>query len=485
MRMTRNGPSGRSLLPALPLLLLAIQPPEAGAEVATGGGLSAGVQAAPEERPSADTLTLDAAVRAAVAGSPDVASAQASLDAAGAARLADWGAFLPTATANASFSRNEFTTVTFQDPTGASQELPEPLTGVRKSSFQGLSFRWSLLQGGERIAGYRAGGERLEASRRRLSSAERSAAADAAGAYLEALKRQRLVEVAARQLEARRRDLEMTRRRYEVAAADRTDLVGARADVADAELAVLETREAARSSRGALRVSMGREGELPSDAVLADVEELPPAEGLDADRLAERALSRHPELRALEAEAAAASAERWAARARYLPDVTVGYSLTRSEALGPEGSFFVLDPSNTGQGLSLGLSWSLFGGFSRREQEARSAADLRRARAQRTKRELEVEKAVRDRVEEIRRRASRLKILRRKEELARERVELAREQYRLGALDFFDLQAAVERLTGAERERIRERYDYLLAWVELERRAGDLEGRGLSALRSP
>lgn len=445
-----------------------------------------GVSAETLPAQAADTLTLEDAVRTALASRPDVDAARARASAEGAVRWADWGAFLPTARANASFGRTRFTTVTFQDPEGSARALEVPLESERHFVTQGLSFGWDLLRGGRRIAKLKAGGAAEDAAGLRLDEAERTAVAEVKAAYFEAVKRRRLADIAAEQLESRRRELERARERFRLAAVDRSDLLGAEGQVRATELALLDAREAAREARRQLAVATGRADRLDAapraDAdretapgpPLAEPPSPPDPEGLDADRLVQRALATHPELAALAAEADAASARLWGERAGYLPDVSLSWSTGRSEQLGPDGSFFNFDPRNTARGLTLSASWELFGGFGRREATARAGAELQRARARRTGRRLEVEKAVRDAVAEVRRRARRLELLRARRELARERVALTEEAFRTGSATFVELQSVVEEVTAAERGVVTERYDYLAAWARLERWAGDV-----------
>lgn len=424
----------------------------------------------------ADTLTLAGALRTALGHDPDLRVARADVSAARAGRWADWGAFLPTATGFASFDRTDFTQFTFVGEEGRSEELPEPIQDTRKGVNQSLSLDWTLLEGGQRIATWLEGDDARRAAAHRLSVEERRTVAEVRIAYYEARKQQRLVALSREELEARRRDLEMTRARYRIAAAERSDLLGARLELRQAELALLDARDARKATVRELRVAMGaEEAAVTEDVSLAEVETLPSAEALEASRLVERTLSGHPELAALEADAEAGRARLWSSRAAYLPDVSIGMNWGRSESLGPEGDLFVFDPRNRARGFRLSVSWNIFSGFQRHELAGQASAAITRARARRSKRELELEREVRDLVSEIRRRAERLEILRRNAELARQRLELVREQYRLGTTDYVDLQQAIRQVTGAERDFVRERYDYLISWAGLEQRVGKVE----------
>lgn len=424
--------------------------------------------------PPEDTLSLEEAVRTALGDNPDVRSARVAASAERAARWADWGAFLPTASASMGINRSDVRTETFVSPEGFFARLPEPQQDVNKGVSQTLSLSWTLLEGGRRIAGLEAGSAAVDAARLRASEAERGAVADVKVAFLEARKQQRLTEIARQQLENRRRQLEQTRRRYRIAAVDRADLLGAQVEVRRAELALLESRDAARRARRQLRVAMGdRSRADATDFALGDVPRPPDPGGVSADALAERAASSHPEVRALEAEVESASAQVWASRSSYLPTVQVGFSHSRTEQFPGQGPLVTFDPSNRTNRFSISASWDLFTGFQRREQNARAGAELDRARIDRARRRLEIEKTVRDLVDEVGRRARRVELLREQLDRAEERLDLLSEQYRLGSATFDQLQRAVDDVTGSERELVRERHEYLAAWARLERWTGD------------
>jgi outer membrane protein TolC len=422
-----------------------------------------------------DTLTMDRALEMAVGEAPAIRSARASVGAQGASRWAQWGAFLPSLRGSAGFSRSEFTNLTYPLPEGGSARLEEPRTGESKGASMRLSLSWTVLDGGQRIADLLAGGSELEAQRHALSEAERTKVAEVRRAYYEARKQQRLVVFAEENLQARRADLERTRRQYEMAAVNRSDLLGARDDVAAAELSLMEARDAARAEVRSLAVAIGvPTDQLDPETPLAEVPELPSADALDVPSLLAQATRSNPELSRLAAQAEAASSRVWASRASYLPSVSVSYGWSRSENVGPEGDFFIFDPSNTGQNLNVSVSWDLFNGFSRRDQVAQASLTREQAEIDRTREELELERRIRDTVEELRRRSERLEILERRREFATQRLELTRERYRLGELEYLDVQNVIEALNGIEESLITERYDYLSAWASLEEDVGPL-----------
>lgn len=439
--------------------------------------LAAAASAAAQEPASptaVDTLTLDRALEIARSRSPEIRRALAGQSRAHAERRADWGAFLPQASAGASLSRSEFTTVTFPAPDGTAERLDEPRTSTTHGASQSLSLSWDLLRGGRRFAELSAGAARTTAADRRVSAAERRVAGEVERAYYDALQQQRLVDVAERQLEGRRRDLEVARRRYEMAAVSRSDVLGAEIAVNQGEIALSDARTLSHQFERRLRTAMGVEERLAADLVLRDVEALPDASALETDAFVRRALETDPEAAALRADLSAASASAWSARTSYLPTIQLRYGLTRSETLGPEGDFLNFDLSNDGSSFSVSASWNLFDGFSRESQVASQTAAKREAEAALLQRRLQLRQEVRDLTEEILRRARRLEVQEENLRLAQERLEMAREQYRLGTISYFDLQNAIRDLTGSEQAVIQERYEYLKAWAGLRERVGEI-----------
>ena len=432
--------------------------------------------AAEDPPPPADTLRLQEALSAALQGNPDMRSARAAASAEHAARWADWGAFLPEVSASARFSRSRRTTFSFEQPAGTPEQREAAVISEVHGVSQGLSIRWRLLEGGRRFAELEAGADRARAAELRLSAAERQAVAEVKVAYFQALQAQRLRAIARRQLRSRREELERARQRFRIAAIDRSDLLGTRGQVREAELQLLEARDRARVTLRDLAVAMGAPGRLEGRPALDEPPLPPDASRLAADSLVNRAMGGHPELRALEARISAASADVWGERSSYLPTISLGYTTSRSERLGPEGQLFNLDPRNRSSSLSLSATWQIFAGFQRREQNARRSAARDRRRAERSRRRLEIERTVRDLTSEVKGRQRRLRILERRLEVARERLRLTGERFRRGSVSFLELQAAIRERTGAERRLVREHCAYLGAWARLERWTGPLSG---------
>ena len=443
------------------------------------GAAVAGVLVVATPARSQQVVPLEEALRTALTLNPNIESSAAAAAAATSSRWADWGAFLPTVDLRGSLSQTDFTTVTFVDPTGVSQELEDPITATRKSSSGSLTLGLALLNP-ERISNVKAGDARENAADYRLTAAERSVIRDVKSAYFEALKQQKLLDVSERQLDARRQDFQVTEQRYRIAAASRSDLLGAEIDLSDAELRVLDSEAALSRALRQLQVTLGVAvtNTDPGSLELVDVDRVPDADPLDADAMVESALVANPNLLALQQDHRAAAADLWSAKSTYLPRIDVGYTFGRSKELGRDESLFDFNPANTSGGFVIQGSWSVFSGFTRKRQTAQADRQQRQAAAQLTAEQLQLEKDVRDLVKELKRRAERLRILERNVALAGERLDLAREQYRLGSIPYFNLQQAIDRLTLTEQSLFQERYDYLIGWASLEERVGGDLGRG-------
>jgi len=439
------------------------------ARVIIGAGL---VGLLPAPLSGQQVVTLERALETALSLNPALEAAEASAAAASSSRWADWGAFLPTVRANASASTTDFTNVTYLTPEGSPAIIDPPLTDVSKSSNASLTFGLPLLNP-ERLASLKAGGARRDAAYLRLTAAQRTVIRDVKRAYFEALKQTKLLEVARQQVESRQADLEVTQERYRIAAASRSDLLGAEIDEANAQLRVFQAEDALGAAIRGLQVLMADPVGLDAGLVqVVDMDYVPDAAGLDVEALTRAARASNPSLAALQKDEAAASGDLWAARASYLPRIDVGYSFGRNKQLGRDEDLWDFNPANTSGSFQIVGSWELFNGFQRKRQTALADERLTRARADWSAGAMQLDKEIRDLVEELGRRNKRLSILARNRDLTEERLELAREQYRLGSIPYFNLQQAIDQTTQAEQALFTERYDYLIRWADLEEKVG-------------
>lgn len=420
-----------------------------------------------------DTLSLESALRIAVTWSPDLRRVQAIADATGADQRAALGAFLPTASTQVSLSRSNFTRTTFVGEEGESETLSEPLSSTSQTARQSINLSWRILDGGRRFATLREQSANVRAAQRRLDDQRLSVIAGVRRAFLEALRRQRLLEFTRRQITDREQELDIARRRYEIAAVERTDILAAESNLLNAQISLLSEGSQLSTGLRRLSVSMGLTPEQGPGTVLEDVIDMPAAAGLAAEDLVSFALSKDPELLALDAQRAAASAALWGARTTFLPTISASYQWNRLENFGPDQSFWQFNLGDTGNGFSVTASWDLFQGFSRTQQTANASSRKRQAEESLRLRRLEIERDVRSFVAEIDQLDQTLGLLNRALQIAEERLTMSRQMYQNGIIEFTALQQAISEVTRAERSLIEQRYNYLTAWANLEEFVGE------------
>lgn len=421
-----------------------------------------------------DTLSLERALSIALERSPDVRSALAAADAAGADRLAAWGSFLPSASLGLNLSRNYFTKTTFVSDQGTSEQLPEPLDSSSQSAGQSLSLSWTIFDRGQRFAALRQQGANVRAAQRQLDDRRAAVVLGARTAYYQALRAQRLLELTERQVADREQELEIASRRYEIAAVERVDVLAAENALLDAQVSLLTSRLQAETQVEALAVALGLPPEAGDGTVLRDIGSLPDAASVPSAAMVERALTRDPEILQLDAQRAAAAAGLWSARSQYLPTIQANLGWSRNQAYGPDESFFQFDPGDTGRSFSISASWNVFNGFQREQANAQASSSKRQAEETLRRRRLEIERDVRRHVEEIAQLDGTLDLAERSFAIAEERLNMTRQMYQNGTIDFTALQQAVSQVTIAERRLIDLRYDYLIAWANLEQFGGDV-----------
>lgn len=435
-------------------------------------GFSA-VGVAAQEGALPDTLSLDRALSIALERSPDVRSARAASDAAGAARRAAWGSFLPNASLSAGLNRSDFTKTTFLSEEGTSEILPQPLSSASQSASQGLGLTWTVFDQGRRFSTLKQEGANVRVAQRQLDDRRAAVVLAASQAYYEALRAQRLLELATRQIADREQELELARRRYEIAAVERIDVLAAESNLLDARVSVLTSRRQVDAQLRTLAVALGLSPDGGPGTVLRDIERLPDAGMLESGAVVERVMTRDPEILQLEAQRAAASAGLWSARSGYLPRITASLNWSRGQQFGPDESFFQFDPSDTGRTFSISASWTLFDGFQREQQTAQASSQARQAGEDLLRRRLEIERDVLGYLDEIAQLEETLELAERSFAIAEERLNMTRQMYQNGTIDFTALQQAVSQVTSAERQLINFRYDYLVAWANLEQFGGD------------
>ena len=277
--------------------------------------------------------TLVALVNEAVRASPDVHAAQSRLLAARSSRRLSALDLAPAITANASVARQQLSATQFPGSAGA---LP------RQDLWDaGFDASWELDIFGRVSRTVRAGRALEESAADAVHDAQLSLAAEVARTYFELRGAQSELAVANRNAANQRRTMQLTERRLSAGSGTAFDVERARAELnlTLGATPAIESRIAASRYRIAVLLGRAPEDLPPALLTAADLPPLP-----DTVRVGSPAdlVRRRPDVLSAERQLAAETMLVGAARAEYLPRVSlagsVGYTSPTFDALGNTGT---------------------------------------------------------------------------------------------------------------------------------------------------
>lgn len=363
---------------------------------------------------------------------------------ASGARAARTGAaldLLPIATTRVGFTRQRIASASFP---GATNAFPD-----QNVWDAGLALSWEVDVTGRLRRSLRARGALADAAAEDVRDVEVMVTSQVAGAYLALRGAQDRLAVARRNAENQRRTLEVTERRLEAGRGTRLDTERARSQLS-ATLAVIPTLESTiETARQRIRVLTGRP-ELDSLALTSvpcdTLTELPEAPAIGA---VDEVVRGRPDVRSAERQLAASSAFVGAARAEYLPRLSIGgaagYTGSEARALGDPGTpRYVIGPVISWPAFDLGRVRANVAGARADETQARARYELAQAEA---REELETS------LLSYRKSRERLGHLEAAAAASARAAELARLRYVEGGSDFLQVLDAERTLLERENER--------------------------------
>jgi len=396
-------------------------------------------------------VTLDEAVRRALQVQPAMVQARGESRTSGAAYLSAVGAFLPNLTTGASAIRNNQPFRIQGDTT------TYPPVYTYSGTFSVSINRFDLVR---RMGDLRA------------SSAERTAAAIGVvnqrfqvtlatkQAFYNAIATEELVRVAESQVRRTEQQLTISIDKLRAGSATRSDSLRSTVDYGNARIGLLR----ARANLATAQASLGRQ--IGADRLVRAVPDnlLPPPP--DTAAIRDAAVDATPQVQQAEALARAARANVWVARSEFWPSLDASYSNTRSGIGDPQLPLFGGYPERFQ--WRFGLSWTLFDGFQREQQQvsasvARDNAETRAAHAHR-----DVSAQLTQQLAAITTSFEQIDIARATVAAATEDLRVQSERYRVGASTILDLLTSQATLTQAEVSLVQARFDYLIARAELE-----------------
>ena len=394
-----------------------------------------------------EVLTLDDCLAEAAANSPELAAARAAVEQAAYSRRADYGAYLPQLSADASAARR-----------GSRATDDEPRVTADNSSV-GVSARQTLYAGGKNRAAVEQSSASLDAAEASLSSAEAELTYAVREAFAGLLYVQQQIELNRAIVERRGENVELINLRYESGRENQGSLLRMKAQWKDAEAELAQAVRRLGVARRQLASALGRDEADAFSVTGAWEAAVSPKPASFAELLPVT-----PERRQALAEVRAARAAVRSARSGHRPEIAAGASYAQTgEDWMPEGDEWY---------VGLTLSYPFFSG-------GRSYMDVRAAKAGVKEAEAgldatdasllasfeEVYAGCVDAAEQVEVQAAYL-------EAAEVRAEIARSEYAAGLMSFDEWDRIENELISSRKQYLSVRRDAVVAVAQWEQVQG-------------
>src|SRR6266850_1897726 len=374
-------------------------------------------------------VTLQDAIQRALRVQPGMVQARGDESNAGMQRAAAVGAFLPTVTLNSSAFRQNKSSIVNGFP-------------VQAGTYQyntGLNLSVDLFDGLRRVQRYRNAAATAAAAEAGYTNQTFQVTLQTKQAFYNALATEELVRVAESQVRRAQRQLEISVDKLHAGSATRSDSLRSTVDYGNARIALLQ----AQANLATAQANLGRQVGVDQPVRAVPDSALP---GLpDTAALRASPLDEAPQVRQADAQASAARAQVWTARAHYWPSLTVAYNDNRQGIKQPQGPLFGNLPDS--YSWRFGLSWTLFNGFVREQQQvtASVARDNAEAVAADTRRLINAQ--LTQQIAAMTTAYAKIDIARANVAAATEDLRVQNERYRVGAATILDLLTSQAALT--------------------------------------
>src|SRR6266849_2608849 len=395
-------------------------------------------------------ITLQEAIQRALQVQPAMVQARGDESNAGVQRLAAIGAFVPTVTLNSSAFR--------QNSASIVNGLPEQAGTYTYNT--GLSLNVDVFDGLRRLQRYRNAAATAEAANAGYTNQRFQVTLQTKQLFYNALATEELVRVAESQVRRARQQLQISVEEVHAESATRSDSLRSTVDYGNARIVLLQ----AEANLATAQANLGRQIGV-DQPVRAVPDTLLPALP-DTTGLRPTMLESAPQVEQAQAQARAARAQVWSARSQYWPRLNVSYSNTRSGTTDPGLPFLPSYPERFQ--WSFGLSWTLFNGFVREQNQVNAsvARDNAEARAADTRRQVTAQ--LTQQLAALATAYEQISIARDNLAAATEDLRVQNERYRVGAATILDLLTSQSALTQAEVNVVQTRFNYLIARAQVE-----------------
>ena len=416
----------------------------------TGSGMLAIVVAAPLAAQQVE-VTLQEAIRRAQDVQPTMVQALGTERNAGASRRSAFGAYLPTLSVTA---------VTSKGNTGRTDNSTGLFIPPVRSYTGGVSASLELFDGFRRVANLRSAAATLDAAGAGVVNQRFQVMLSTKQAFYNALATEELLRVAEAQVRRAQQQLQISVEKLRAGSATRSDSLRSRVEYGNARIALLQ----AQANLATAQANLGRQ--IGMDAPVRAVPDTVFPALPDTAALRSRALETAPQVLQAESQASAARAQVWSARSQYWPTVTVSYSDNRQGTKLPQFPTFSNLPDS--YSWRFGLSWTLFNGFSREQQQVTASVNRDNAEAQAADTRRQVNAQLTQQLSALSTAYEQISIAQDNLAAATEDLRVQNERYRVGAATILDLLTSQTALTQAEVNVVQTRFNYLIARAQVE-----------------
>ena len=400
-------------------------------------------------RAQVPTVTLQEALEMARDVNPTIIQAEGQVQNAGAGKLQAMGAWLPSISAGSNYSaqpgRPYYNTT-----------IGDTVTPTSSSMSGSLSASLQVFDGFRRIAENRSASAELGNANAALVNQEFQIALQTKQAFFNALAADELVRVSQRSIQRAEEQLRMSRDKLAAGSAIRSDTLQSVVELGSARLQLLQAETARATAEANLARLIGVDGSVRAER---DSSLLQPVV-LDTVQLRMEAVAQSPSVLQADASVKVAEASVAVARAAYFPTVTASYSRSLS---GPQ-----FNQLNGSWSARVGLSWSIFNGFSREAGVTRSVTSRNSARAQADDARRVVQANLTQYLASLASAEQSLTIAQASVAAATEGLRVQQERYGLGMATIVDVLTSQISLDQAEVDVVRARFDFLVAKAQIE-----------------
>lgn len=418
--------------------------------------------------PAAQAVTLDDAVRAALANSPTLQAAESHIDSAQAMLRQAKSYYYPSIGASANYALSDNPPQAFMmtlnqrslnmmDP-AFDPNNPDDTDNLRAS----LGAQWRLFDL-QRDAGKNMARFGAQASREAYNAARNQLVHEITRGFYGVLQARAFAAVQEKSITSIEESLRVAQERFAAGGAVKTDVLNLETQLAQANEDLIRARNGAQLALAALNAGIG------DDLATVDNIEAPAAEALAApppECKDPEAFEHRPEMRAAALLRQVKEQDLKKAKGGYAPTISAFASLDEDS-----GNASDYEHSYTAGVMA---EINLFDGARTRAAVQAAQAELKAARADEEKARLNLRLDLQQAFLGVREAWERLDVTRKSLETAEEARRIVQEQYQQGAADIAILLQTEVGVTAMQTRNAAAQYDYLTALSNLQRAKGEL-----------